>query len=820
MLRSQRTYQVVPGLQAGYELPAAWSVILPESTTNLITNPSFETNTTGYSATGGSIARSTAEQRYGAYSLAHTPAAGTNAVINTTGFSTTAGQPYVFSVSVKAQAGTPLRIGFYTTGNVLLGVGRTFYATGFWQRFSVRYDETSSTTRRVGIALNNSTNLPVVYTDGWQVENKAYDTTYCDGDQIGFNTNDYAWTGTAHASTSTRSARCRAGGKIMNFRRLGVVMLAIAGLSMLSFDTQGQQYALIGGGEYERSVEQIRDFSMGIRWDSDSQIGLMQRVAAFLDAVSPNRVAPQQPVILRYQELDERTGAAISEEVEIQAVYTGGLESDSSNLFQRQSTARFRSFMPYIRGANDAAALDWQDTISINRVISTNQNTGVWSTLGGGTVSGIVYGWGLGTDGSVYAGGSFTTIGGVAANRIARWTGTTWTGLSTGANGEVRSIATGPDGALYVGGLFTLMGGIANTAYIAKWDGSAWTALSTGANGNIYAVAVAPDGSVYAGGDFTTIGGVAANRIARWNGSAWSALGTGANGTVTDIAIGADGTVYAGGSFTLMGGIASTAYIAKWNGTAWTALGTGGNAGVNALIIGPDGAVYAGGSFTLMGGVTNTAYIAKWNGTGWYPLGTGMGASVSSLSFDASGLLYAGGTFTSAGGLSFTDGFAIWNGSTWVPVSVDLPGGFTVDTILHTPSEMFAGTRISGSTATNGNTTVDNQGALAYPQIKMIGPGRVISVRNITTGKTIYFNLVLNSGETAILTLGPNVSFVSTFRGDILNTILAGSSLTDFALIPGDNLISAFITGTTDANTTMIMLWMTQYESLEQSVYR
>jgi hypothetical protein len=45
-------------------------------------------------------------------------------------------------------------------------------------------------------------------------------------------------------------------------------------------------------------------------------------------------------------------------------------------------------------------------------------------------------------NGDLVAGGEFTAIGGIAANRIARWDGTAWHALGTGMNGNVLSIVT------------------------------------------------------------------------------------------------------------------------------------------------------------------------------------------------------------------------------------------------------------------------------------------------------------------------------------------------------------------------------------------
>ena len=115
-------------------------------------------------------------------------------------------------------------------------------------------------------------------------------------------------------------------------------------------------------------------------------------------------------------------------------------------------------------------------------------------------------------------------------------------------------------GTLYAGGSFTTAGGSAANC-IAQWNGSSWSALGSGMNGGDgfgpYVFALAVSGStLYAGGDFTTAGGSAANYIAQWNGSSWSALGSGmGGGSYPDVvALAVSGsTLYAGGYFTTAG---------------------------------------------------------------------------------------------------------------------------------------------------------------------------------------------------------------------------------------------------------------------------
>jgi hypothetical protein len=316
----------------------------------------------------------------------------------------------------------------------------------------------------------------------------------------------------------------------------------------------------------------------------------------------------------------------------------------------------------------------------------------------------------------LYAGGDFTTAGGVGALRIAKWDGSSWSALSSGINGGVTALAvSGSD--LYVGGGFTTAGEI-GLNYIAKWNGSGWDALSSGLNGAVYALAVSGS-DLYAGGVFTTAGGMPATNIAKWDGSNWTALGSGIEGdpaAVYTLAVsGSD--LYAGGVFTMAGGVAAT-NVAKWDGSNWTALGSG---------IGPDyAAVYAlavSGNDLLAGGYFWTAggraadLIAKWDGSSWSAVGSGLGADrtgpfyVSALAVSG-GDLYAGGQFRNQGGVSAAN-VAKWNGSNWSALGSGIDGGRYGPNWIELPavnvltvfgSDLYAGggfTMAGGVAATN-----------------------------------------------------------------------------------------------------------------------
>ncbi len=71
---------------------------------------------------------------------------------------------------------------------------------------------------------------------------------------------------------------------------------------------------------------------------------------------------------------------------------------------------------------------------------------------------------------------------------------------------------------LYAGGSFTNMGGVP-AARVAKWDGTNWFALGSGIGGRSAAVQtlIAMGSDLYVGGNFRGAGDKSASSFARWN---------------------------------------------------------------------------------------------------------------------------------------------------------------------------------------------------------------------------------------------------------------------------------------------------------------
>ncbi len=341
-----------------------------------------------------------------------------------------------------------------------------------------------------------------------------------------------------------------------------------------------------------------------------------------------------------------------------------------------------------------------------------------------GMVSGLaVYGE------DVYAGGTFTNAGGVAANHIARWNGTSWCPLGGGVNDRVREIVVYLD-KVYVGGSFTTAGSI-TANHIAKWNGSSWSALSAGENGDVYAIAV--DGNnVYVGGDFQKAAGITVNNIAVFNTDTetWSSLGNGVtfigsiygmdagweDAIVYDILIrGSD--IFIGGKFNKAGADTNANNVAYWNGSSWHTMGNGIQPGFSWRYIyslATDWSnIYAGTSsdFTGLVGEYNDLYSAevfKWSGS-WISIGEAyyFNSNGYMIGFPAihaldysSGKIFAGGEFTQDG-CPMPSGdptqypdlegnfIVLWDGSHWASLGSGTNGN--VFEIVARPSEVWVG---------------------------------------------------------------------------------------------------------------------------------
>jgi hypothetical protein len=105
----------------------------------------------------------------------------------------------------------------------------------------------------------------------------------------------------------------------------------------------------------------------------------------------------------------------------------------------------------------------------------------------------------------------------VTANYIAKWDGSAWSALGSGMKYDdlVRALAVSGTN-LYAGGGFTTAGGVPANS-IAKWNGSAWSALGSGMNSEVDALAADGAGHLFVGGYFSLAGTNVSPYIAQAN---------------------------------------------------------------------------------------------------------------------------------------------------------------------------------------------------------------------------------------------------------------------------------------------------------------
>jgi prepilin-type N-terminal cleavage/methylation domain-containing protein len=167
--------------------------------TNLHTNPSVETNTSGYAgANGTTVTRSTAAALVGSNGIrASSPANSiADSGVNLGVPAGTAGQTVTYSVRIRAQTADTYR--FSLQGAQFVGtVASVPLADGQSTTFTYTHNITTSGAIALYILRSNSTAVVDFDIDGVMVTSGTTAYTYADG-----NSTDWTWNGTVNNSTS------------------------------------------------------------------------------------------------------------------------------------------------------------------------------------------------------------------------------------------------------------------------------------------------------------------------------------------------------------------------------------------------------------------------------------------------------------------------------------------------------------------------------------------------------------------------------------------------------------------------------------------
>ena len=157
--------------------------------------------------------------------------------------------------------------------------------------------------------------------------------------------------------------------------------------------------------------------------------------------------------------------------------------------------------------------------------------------------------------------------GGIAANNIARWDGSSWHAIGSGTNGPVRAL-TQDLSLVVVAGDFTTAGNLLVNGLAQCSSSGSWQGFHSGFGPSLGATCLTSRaGRIYAGGTFLTAAGVQVNCVARL-GPFVSWLDYGVDGPVAALALLPTFELLVGGSFAQASGVTSNG-IAGWDGTAW-----------------------------------------------------------------------------------------------------------------------------------------------------------------------------------------------------------------------------------------------------------
>ena len=325
----------------------------------------------------------------------------------------------------------------------------------------------------------------------------------------------------------------------------------------------------------------------------------------------------------------------------------------------------------------------------------------------------------------IYVAGCFTNFAGVAAaDYVAKWDGTAWSGL--GASGDISAIVHDMvmyKGELHIVGEFNDAGGDVTADMIAKWSGSAWVGLPVagGVNANFgvgsprdlagdYAAALkVKENNAGTSDDILLVGGYFYNginygtsgfqfpytrNIATWNSTTWGSIDTdsqpffdsqAADYVVHDIEV-VGTSIYVSGyrNNALCSSSSSNRRNAfhKFDGTTWTKpitvidcpVGFGSGFGFYTMeAVGTD--IYVGGTFTSLSyvashlGVYNTT-TGEFSDFNNFSAQFGTGAVVRSITSVGS-QTFIGGSFPGAFGTS--GGVARWTGTSWQGIGRQAP---------------------------------------------------------------------------------------------------------------------------------------------------
>jgi hypothetical protein len=184
-------------------------------------------------------------------------------------------------------------------------------------------------------------------------------------------------------------------------------------------------------------------------------------------------------------------------------------------------------------------------------------------------------------------------------------------------------------------------------------------------------------------------------------------------------------------------------------------------------------------------------------------LGGGVaGTNLTELVISPDGSIWVGGTIFAINGSFIGDGVtdtvptAFWNGSIWTPPDLIFPENTRAEALLFVGDDLYLGLDDSVGVDVSAITTIFNPGSASiFPRFRMIGPGKLVWLENLSNDKVIYFDYDAIESEELVIDLREKIKTMSSnFRGNVIGNARPNSDFAPFELLPGNNDIKLFVT--------------------------
>ncbi len=258
---------------------------------------------------------------------------------------------------------------------------------------------------------------------------------------------------------------------------------------------------------------------------------------------------------------------------------------------------------------------------------------------------------------AVYANRLFVASG----SKLISFDGSSWAHHGT-ASGVIRALHAF-NGELIIGGVFTRIGGVAANR-IARFDGRRFAPIGSGFRAGFVGALCVYNGALYAAGSFGSpqMPPGDPSRVAFWNGASWQSAGAGLGSTVEALTV-YNGKLIAGGWFSLSGS-GGSARVAQFDGVSWTPLSPTFNKNISTIftLSATSAGLVAGGYFHNTEGFVAAMFF---NGTDWVAMDGGLSSANGNASVWNSTTF--GDQFVLLGDFEFSGAVPAYGMAVWGP---------------------------------------------------------------------------------------------------------------------------------------------------------